>query len=109
MDAVSGLSRKPRRSSSTLIGRKTVNRLGELSRLSLAPHEAEKMQVELSAILAYFAELDKVDLPRNLDFVESAREKAGLRQDIPRPSSPDEILAGVPQKKGRYVRAPRVF
>jgi hypothetical protein len=32
-----------------------------------------------------------------------------MRDDLVGPSIPGELLEGVPQKKGRYVRAPRVF
>lgn len=84
-----------------------VGRLAELSRLSLSAQEAERLRGELSSILEYFAALDKVDVSKSGQ-VEDA-EPGGLREDSVRPSSPDEILQGVPQRKGRYVRAPRVF
>jgi aspartyl/glutamyl-tRNA(Asn/Gln) amidotransferase C subunit len=85
-----------------------VQRLADLSRLSLAPQEAERLREELSSILGYFAVLDKANLAKDLPLQESATEGA-QREDVVKPSSPDEILAGVPQRKGRYVRAPRVF
>lgn len=85
-----------------------VERLADLSRLSLSPKEAERLQGELSSILDYFATLDEVDLSKG----PSPREAiggGGLRQDVVAPSTPEEMLKLVPQKKGRYVRAPRVF
>jgi aspartyl/glutamyl-tRNA(Asn/Gln) amidotransferase C subunit len=85
-----------------------VHRLADLSRLSLAPQEAERLRGEISSILEYFAVLDKVILSKGIPLREATMEGA-QRQDVVRPSKPDEILAGVPQKKGRYVRAPRVF
>jgi aspartyl/glutamyl-tRNA(Asn/Gln) amidotransferase C subunit len=85
-----------------------VHRLADLSRLSLAPQEAERLRGEISSILEYFAVLDRVILPKGTPLREATMEGA-QRQDVVRPSKPDEILAGVPQKKGRYVRAPRVF
>jgi len=84
-----------------------VERLAELSRLSLSPQEAERLRGELSSILEYFAALDKVDVSE-VGPPQSATS-GGLREDAVRPSTPDEILQGVPQRKGRYVRAPRVF
>ncbi len=84
-----------------------VERLAELSRLSLSPQEAERLRGELSSILEYFAALDKVDASKAGPSEEAA--SGGLREDEVRPSTPDEILQGVPQRKGRYVRAPRVF
>jgi len=84
-----------------------VERLAELSRLSLSPKEAERLRGELSSILEYFAALDEVDVSNAGPPTEAA--SGGLRDDEVRPSAPDEILQGVPQRKGRYVRAPRVF
>jgi Asp-tRNA(Asn)/Glu-tRNA(Gln) amidotransferase C subunit len=108
-----------------------VERLSDLARLSLSPLEAEKLQGELSSILEYFAALDSVKLPSNLGDEAAGRpalqagddkgeervaqqgqedeEHATTREDIVVPSTPEPILEGVPQRKGRYVRAPRVF
>ena len=85
-----------------------VERLADLSRLSLAPHEAERLRGELSSILEYFAVLDRANLSKGIPLQGSAADSP-RREDVIRPSNPDEILAGVPQRKGRYVRAPRVF
>jgi len=85
-----------------------VERLADLSRLLLGPHEAERLRGELSSILEYFATLDKVDISK-IPTVAAASQDGALRQDVVRPSTPEEILGGVPQRKGRYVRAPRVF
>ena len=85
-----------------------VERLADLSRLSLGPQEAERLRGELSSILEYFATLDKVDVSK-IPAAAAGSQDGGLREDVVRPSTPDEILRGVPQRKGRYVRAPRVF
>jgi aspartyl/glutamyl-tRNA(Asn/Gln) amidotransferase C subunit len=85
-----------------------VQRLADLSRLSLGPQEAERLRTELSSILGYFDILDKANLAKGLPPQESVTGGA-QREDSVRPSNPDEILAGVPRRKGRYVRAPRVF
>jgi aspartyl/glutamyl-tRNA(Asn/Gln) amidotransferase C subunit len=85
-----------------------VERLARLYRLSLDPREAERLKGELSSILEYFAALDKVDVSKVV-LSKDAVLDGGLRQDVVRPSTADEILKGVPQRKGRYVRAPRVF
>jgi len=85
-----------------------VERLASLSRLSLDAREVERLRGELSSILDYFAALDKVDVSK-VASAKGAVLDGGLRQDVVRPSAADEILKGVPQRKGRYVRAPRVF
>jgi aspartyl-tRNA(Asn)/glutamyl-tRNA(Gln) amidotransferase subunit C len=85
-----------------------VERLADLSRLSLSTQEVERLRGELSSILEYFATLDKVDVSK-IQAGRSEDEGQGLREDAARPSTPQDVLAGVPQKKGRYVKAPRVF
>jgi aspartyl-tRNA(Asn)/glutamyl-tRNA(Gln) amidotransferase subunit C len=102
------LSRKPRTRRTPSVDLHQVERLADLSRLSLGPHEAERLRGELSSILEYFAALDKVDVSGVAKGAEASRESV-LREDVVRPSTPAEILEGVPQRKGRYVRAPRVF
>jgi len=87
-----------------------VERLADLSRLSVSPKEAERLRSELTSILGYFAALDKVDLPKSTQALEpSPEDDGGMRDDVERPCSPDAILEGVPKRKGRFVRAPRVF
>jgi Asp-tRNA(Asn)/Glu-tRNA(Gln) amidotransferase C subunit len=95
-----------------------VERLAGLARLSLDPREAEKLRGELSSILEYFAALDRVDTSKRGSREEEgsrgghqvdAATGGGTRDDEPAPCTPEPILEGVPQRKGRYVRAPRVF
>jgi aspartyl/glutamyl-tRNA(Asn/Gln) amidotransferase C subunit len=85
-----------------------VERLADLSRLSLSPEEAARMHEELSSILEYFATIDKVDVSK-VNATREERQDGGLRDDVVWPSMPEPILKGVPQRKGRHVRAPRVF
>lgn len=100
------MSRKSAKTPSVDIGR--VERLADLSRLSLDQQEAERLRVELSSILGYFAALDKLETPMSIPGREASPD-GGLRDDVVKPSTPAELLEGVPHRKGRYVRAPRVF
>jgi aspartyl/glutamyl-tRNA(Asn/Gln) amidotransferase C subunit len=101
------LSRRRTQKAASL-DRKQVERLAELSRLALSAREADQLREEFASILGYFATLDGVDVS-NATVVNEARAGSGTREDIVRPSIPKELLEGVPQKKGRFVRAPRVF
>jgi aspartyl/glutamyl-tRNA(Asn/Gln) amidotransferase C subunit len=86
-----------------------VDRLAQLSRLSFGPREAGKLKGELSSILDYFALLERVDLERATKASEVMAAPFGKRDDVVKPSDADAILRGVPEKKGRYVKAPKVF
>jgi len=99
------LSPRPRKAAVDL---DQIRRLSELSRLSLSPAEAEKMEHELSSVLEYFAVIDKAAVGEG-DSPTGETAVAGGRPDVVGPSPADDILAGVPQRKGRLVRAPKVF
>ena len=102
------MSRRSKAKKAPSVDLHQVERLADLSRLSLDSKEAETLRGELSSILDYFATLDEVDISMAPVHQEVSRG-GGLREDVVRPSTPEEVLKGVPQRKGRYVRAPRVF
>lgn len=101
------LTRRPKPAKAPTVDLHEVERMANLSRLSLTSQEEGRLQRELSSILEYFATLDKIDVSKISS--EAAEEGGSLRQDVVMPSEPEAILKGVPQKKGRYVKAPRVF
>ena len=84
-----------------------VRRLASLSRLTMTRPEEERMREDLSAILDYFHVVDGVS--GHTAAVRLSEDAASLRPDEVRPSDPEGVLRGVPHKKGRLVRAPRVF
>jgi aspartyl/glutamyl-tRNA(Asn/Gln) amidotransferase C subunit len=84
-----------------------IRRLGDLAKLSMTAEEEERLRTELSSILDYFRAVDRVS---DETTIFSLTEQAGeLRPDEARPSDPKGVFKGVPQKKGRFVKAPRVF
>lgn len=84
-----------------------VRRLASLSRLTLTRPEEERLREELSSILDYFKVVDGVAGAGN--GVRMIQATSDLRPDEVRPSDPEGVLRGVPRRKGRLVRAPRVF
>ena len=88
-------------------GAREVERLATLARLSLSPAEVDRFRTDLSSILDYFATIDRVDVSKAPSQASDGVE--AVREDLVRPSTADEILEGVPLRKDRYVRAPRVF
>jgi len=84
-----------------------VRRLASLSRLTMTRPEEERLREELSSILEYFRTVDGVEGTGNA--VRLIQGTSDLRPDETRPSDPEGVLRGVPRKKGRLVRAPRVF
>ena len=84
-----------------------VRRLGELSRLNIGAGDEEKLREQLSSIIDYFRVVDGIsdDVKLGRSYVEPSE----LRGDDAAASDPDGVLRGVPQKKGRLVKAPWVF
>jgi len=84
-----------------------VRRLGALAKISTTATEEEGLRRELASILEYFHVVDQVGDGVTID--ELKWDAADLRHDEVGPSDPDGVLKGVPQRKGRLVKAPRVF
>ncbi len=84
-----------------------VKRLASLSRLTMTRPEEERLREELSSILEYFRVVDGVAGTGETN--RTIEDTSALRPDEVGPSDPDGVLRGVPRKKGRLVRAPRVF
>jgi aspartyl/glutamyl-tRNA(Asn/Gln) amidotransferase C subunit len=101
------LSRRTKTGGAGTVDTRTLQRLAELSRLSIGPEEIGSLKEDLSSILGYFAALDSVDVSKSSAY--QPMKGAAQRKDVVRASMPEELLRGVPQRKGRYVKAPRVF
>ena len=82
-------------------------RIAELAKIHLSQQEKEEYSTELSTILDYFNVIDSVpDVPSA--YVAAANVTNAFRDDQIVVTDPEPILAGVPERKGRFVKAPRV-
>jgi aspartyl-tRNA(Asn)/glutamyl-tRNA(Gln) amidotransferase subunit C len=88
-----------------------VKQIAALARLELSEVDIKKYQAELSNILNYVDQIEKVDTKN----IEPTAQVAGLvdvvREDAKNPSeiSRDEILANVPNKKEGYIKVKPVM
>ena len=104
---VDGRSRTSRRGEALMTAAR-IRQMADLSRLTMDPSEEEELVGELSSILEYFRVIDKAGRASESG-QRTAEQAEDLRADEARPSDPDALLRGVPQRKGRFVKAPRVF
>ena len=88
------------------MNREQVRRLASLSRLTLTGPEEETLTGEFSSILGYFRVVDGVG---DAIDTESPSVANVTRPDEVAPSDPEGVMKGVPRRRGRLVRAPRVF
>ena len=87
-----------------------VGWVAHLARLDLSPADRDRMARQLSAILGYFDQLNRV----NTDGVEPLSHPLKVhnifRPDEPRPSlSVDVALANAPDRRGDYFGVPAVL
>ncbi|MEM3028068.1 MAG: Asp-tRNA(Asn)/Glu-tRNA(Gln) amidotransferase subunit GatC [Candidatus Bathyarchaeia archaeon] len=90
------------------IGREEVKHLAWLARIKLSNKEIDAFAEQLSQILEYFRKIDEVDT----EGVEPTYHVLDLtnvfRKDEPRTFPAEEVLRNVPEKRGGYVKAPRM-
>lgn len=88
-----------------------VKQIAALARLELSEAELAKYQAELSGILDYVDQIEKVDTKN----VEPTAQVTGLtdvvREDekVPSTLTRDEILLNAPEKKDGYIKVKSVL
>ncbi len=92
-----------------VISKAEVARIAELAHLSLGPREEERYSRELSAIVEYFRIIGRAELSNIAPMYHTTELTNVFRGEEVVPTDPAPILDGVPKRKGRLVRAPRVF
>lgn len=95
------------------ITRKEVKRIAALARIALTAEEEELYEKELSTILAFVAELEKLDvrgvapMTGGTDLTTVMREDAAADADLEGMSA--DLLAVVPERRDGLVKVPSVF
>jgi aspartyl-tRNA(Asn)/glutamyl-tRNA(Gln) amidotransferase subunit C len=79
---------------------KDVTEIAQLAMLSLTAEEAERMRVELSAILEAMAALAAVDTATTAPMTHAMPMDLRLRDDLVEPSLPVEIALGNAPARG---------
>ncbi len=92
-----------------MIDRKTVQHIADLSRLEIADDLADRFSTEMTAILNYFGELQKIDTKNVQPLLNPTEIALHVREDQPRGSlEAEETVANAPQKVGNLFRVPPV-
>jgi aspartyl-tRNA(Asn)/glutamyl-tRNA(Gln) amidotransferase subunit C len=87
-----------------------VRKVARLARLELAEEEIEVFQAQLSAILDYVAQLQRLDTSQIEELAHPLPLSNVFRPDQERPSlSVDEALQNAPQRLGDYFAVPAIF
>lgn len=87
-----------------------VRKVARLARLELADEEIAAFQSQLSAILDYVAQLQKLDTSQVEELAHPLPLTNVFRPDEERPSlSVEDALRNAPQRLGDYFAVPAVF
>lgn len=95
------------------ISREEVKRIAGLARIALTAAEEDLYEKELSTILAFVAELEKLDvrdvppMAGGTDLTTIMREDAAVDTDLEGKSA--ALLAAVPERRDGLVKVPSVF
>ncbi len=93
-----------------LLTKEQVQKIAELCKIQLTEYEVEKFQKELSTVLEYASELQKV----NTDGVEPISQVTGLenvlREDVAHQSEyRDAIIANFPDHKDTFLKIKNIL
>lgn len=92
------------------ITREQVNRIAELSRLSLTADEAEAMERDLERILDYVAQLQELDTEGVEPTAHAIDLATPIRADVAaKPMDPERAVANAPEVVGTAFVVPKVI
>ena len=87
-----------------------VRHVAKLARLNISEDEVRLFTEQLSDILEYVAQLQKLDTENIEPLAHALPVHNVLREDIVKPSlSNDEALANAPQRDGEFFAVPKVL
>jgi aspartyl-tRNA(Asn)/glutamyl-tRNA(Gln) amidotransferase subunit C len=87
-----------------------VRKVAALARLELSDAEVEAMARQLSAIVAYVDQLQRLDTSQVEPLAHALDVSNVFRADEPAPSLPvEQALANAPQRQGPFFRVPAVL
>ena len=87
-----------------------VKHIANLARLELSDDELSRYRDQLSAILEYFQQIEKLDTEMVPPTTSVSTDQAALRTDQIRSSLPlDELLQNAPERDQWLFRVPPVF
>ena len=92
------------------ITRDEVLHVARLARLDLSPGEADRLEEQLGNLLAYMAQLDRLDTSGVVPTSHAVEMGTPMREDVVRPFGDKEaLLRNAPDRAGDFFRVPRII
>ncbi len=97
-----------------MISKKQVEHIAKLARIELTEEEKEKFTKELSSILDYVEQLDKVDVAKikgisQVTGLENVTREDEQQKIENRKQKVEKLLKEAPSKKGDYIKVPKIL
>jgi len=94
-----------------MISKKQVEHIAKLARIELTDQEKEKFTKELSSILDYVEQLNKVDTKNTESIKQITGLKDVMREDEAkkREKTKDKLLKQAPKRKEEYFKVPKIL
>ncbi|MGH7934357.1 MAG: Asp-tRNA(Asn)/Glu-tRNA(Gln) amidotransferase subunit GatC [Candidatus Binataceae bacterium] len=87
-----------------------VRHVARLARMELNGAEEERLQTELSAILAYIDTLNELDTANVAPTAQVGEAGTPMREDVvSNLPAPDEMLRNAPAREGRFFKVPKII
>lgn len=89
----------------------TIKHLADLSNFSISEEETESLKKDLSEILKYVSQLDKIDVEGVEPTYQVFEMKNVWREDeiLPQEASREELLALTREQKDNQIKVPKVL
>lgn len=96
------------------ISKEQVEHIAKLARIELTEKEKEKLTQDLSSILDYFDQLNKVDTTKikgisQVTGLDSVMRNDEIKQGDKRLTIRDKLLKEAPKRKKDYIQVPKIL
>ena len=92
------------------ISREQVRHVALLARLELTPNEEERLETELSEMLAYVDQLNELDTGQVEPTAQVGESGTPMRDDeVTNAPAPEAMLSNAPARKGTFFKVPKII
>jgi aspartyl-tRNA(Asn)/glutamyl-tRNA(Gln) amidotransferase subunit C len=92
------------------LSEETIKKIAELARLELTPQEHTLYTKQLTAILDYVSQLEKINTEGVAPLVTATEMTQIFREDVAKPGfEPGQATSNAPEKSGNLYKVPPVL
>ncbi len=85
-----------------------LEKLARLARIQISKKDKKRITKDILEIINYFNKINELKIGLSYKFFHQSALENVWREDIPKNFEANAILDQVPNKKGRYLRSPKI-